>query len=221
MKSRENQLLYWFHPSFSFSTEWTHFFSTSTIPASSSRHVICEQTWRVQKYVQILSTIWTRAQEANIWHRLYEHEDGELGREKRTRANEVTGNRRRSPSRFFYSVFPSTSSTVTCKLQRSHLKSLFCMCYDLLFQPTHSRVLTISFLHAASPWGGWRGGHSPACAWNTGSPLLVAPSTCFKTDYFNSDFPKKIISVFTSIRGFGLTAGCTSPENRKGINFHQ
>ena len=39
MKTRENQLLYWFHPSFSFSTEWTHFFLpyNSATPAGRRR----------------------------------------------------------------------------------------------------------------------------------------------------------------------------------------
>ena len=38
---------------------------------------------------------------------------------------------------------------------------------------------------------------------------------------FSKNYISGFLSQFTSVRGFGLTAGCTSPENRKGINFHQ
>ena len=120
---------------------------------------------RVQKDAQMLSTIWTRTQEANIWHRLDEQEDGCA--EKRRVDEEST---RALLTQSFQAPHPLSLANCNGHTQNSVQHVIF-------VRPTHSHVITISFLHGAFPWGGWRGGRSPACAWNTGSPLLVGPST--------------------------------------------
>ena len=135
----------------------------------------------------------------NVEHNLNAHTGSEhmasARRAGRWRAGQRSGGctrwRNRRHPRAFNSVFPSTSSTVTCKLQWSHSK--FSSVFNFTFlQPTHSHVITISFLHGAFPWGGWRGGRSPACAWNTGSPLLVGPSTYQERDDLIQIFEKNI-----------------------------
>ena len=143
---------------------------------------------RVQRDGQILSTIWTRTQEANIWHRLDEQEDGALGRE-------AEGARGDGALALLTQSFqaPHPLSLANWNSQNSVLAVMF-------LQPTHSRVITISFLHGAFPWEGWRGGRSPACAWNTGSPLPVGPSTFEERDYFDPDLQKVIYGFLVQFR---------------------
>ena len=120
MKTRENQLLYWFHPSFSFATEWTHFFP----PAAPFQQVL-----DVQAYMRTDACACKRC--SNIEHNLNadarsEHmaaarRAGRCEAVQRSvggaQGSRIPGSQVPPPA--FNSVFPSTSSTVTCKLGKN------------------------------------------------------------------------------------------------------
>ena len=117
MKTRENQLLYWFHPSFSFATEWTHFFP----PAAPFQQVL-----DVRAYMRKDAFAYKRC--SNIEHNLNADARSEhmaaARRAGRCEAVQRSGGGAQGsripgsqvPPPAFNSVFPSTSSTVTCKL---------------------------------------------------------------------------------------------------------
>ena len=128
--------------------------------------------------------------------------------------------RNRRHPRAFNSVFPSTSSTVTCKLQRSHSKFSsacnFCSTYPFTRDNYLFFAWSISMRRVA--WGAF----PCMCLKYRKSSPRWAIDLSRERDDFNQGFQRQQIldfspnlGIFTSVRGFGLTAGCTSPGNRK------
>ena len=127
------------------------------------------------------------------------------------------------PPPAFNSVFPSTSSTVTCKLGKNQnfiLRAIWRWTYPFMRENYLFFAWSISMRRVA--WGAFP---CMCLKYRKSSPRWAID--LWRERLFRSRFAKSYLWIsrpiqeLTSVRGFGLTAGCTSPENRNSINFHQ
>ena len=184
-----------------------------------------------QQVVDVQAYMRTDAARAKRWpnieHNLNAHTGSEHMASARRAGRWSTGQRSGGRTRWrrprtFNSVFPSTSSTVTCKLKQSKFSSGCDVSSTYPFTRDNYLFFAWSISMRRVAWGAFP---CMCLKYRKSSPRWAID--LWRERLFRSRFAKSYLWIsrpiqeLTSVRGFGLTAGCTSPENWNSINFHQ